>query len=38
MARIEAYGGDIILCNGWVKRSTLNPVGKAERAIVIHYV
>jgi len=38
MARVEAYGGDTILCNGWVRRSTPNPVGRAGRAIVVHYV
>ena len=38
IVRIEAYGGDIILCNKWVKRLTPNPVGRAGRAIVVYYV
>lgn len=38
MSIIEACGGDIVICNGWLRRSSPTPTVREGKAMVIHYM
>ncbi|OCK74088.1 hypothetical protein K432DRAFT_430225 [Lepidopterella palustris CBS 459.81] len=38
MLYIEAFGGDIVICNGWLRRSSPSPTDKGGKVVVVHYM